>query len=153
MYPPLPILHRKCTINYKIPGTDIVLSKGQRTIISTMGLHHDPEYYPEPQQFQPDRFSDQAKTEIPQFAYLPFGDGPRNCIGKFKNNSKVSFVSNEPILGLRFGLMQSKVGLVTLIKDYEISVHSKTVDPFRFDPKTFILTTQGGMWLKAIKIQ
>lgn len=65
-----------------MPGSDITLPKGQRTIISVMGLHYDAEYYPEPHKFQPERFEDEAKQKIPPFAYLPFGDGPRNCIGK-----------------------------------------------------------------------
>lgn len=82
MYPPVPLLHRKCTIDYKIPDTEITLNKGQRTIIPVMGLHYDSEYYSEPEKFQPERFDDEAKKKIPQFAYLPFGDGPRNCIGE-----------------------------------------------------------------------
>lgn len=49
--------------------------------------------------------------------------------------------------------MQSKVGLVTLLRDYEMFVDPKTVDPLSFEPRSFILTTQGGMWLRAKKIK
>lgn len=46
-----------------------------------MGLHHDPEYFPEPEKFIPERFGDENKQSIQPYTYLPFGDGPRNCIG------------------------------------------------------------------------
>lgn len=46
-----------------------------------MGIHYDSEYYPEPDVFNPERFDEEARRKIPQFAYLPFGDGPRNCFG------------------------------------------------------------------------
>lgn len=57
-----------------------------------MGLHYDSEYFPDPHEFNPDRFDDEAKQRIPQFAYLPFGDGPRNCIGETKTLTSVDFI-------------------------------------------------------------
>lgn len=82
-HPPIPALHRKCTKDYPIPGSDFVLEEGTNTFIPVLGLHHDPDYYPDPLKFDPERFSEEAKLKPPQFAYIPFGDGPRNCIGKF----------------------------------------------------------------------
>lgn len=81
-YPPVPALHRKCVKDYPIPDSDIVLEKGTNTMIPVVGLHYDPDYYPEPSKFDPERFSEEAKQKIPQCAYIPFGDGPRNCIGR-----------------------------------------------------------------------
>lgn len=57
-------------------------------MIPIYGLHHDPQYFPEPEKFNPENFSDDSKARRPQNAYLPFGDGPRNCIG----NIKIHFV-------------------------------------------------------------
>lgn len=48
--------------------------------------------------------------------------------------------------------MQSRVGLVTLLSNYEFSVDPKTVNPLKYDPRSFILSTLGGMWLRAKKI-
>lgn len=46
-----------------------------------MGLHYDAEYYPEPEMFIPERFTDEEKQRRLPFTYLPFGEGPRICIG------------------------------------------------------------------------
>lgn len=52
-------------------------------LIPIDGLHNDPEYYPEPEKFNPERFEDGRKQQLSQSCtYLPFGMGPRNCIGK-----------------------------------------------------------------------
>jgi hypothetical protein len=82
-YPAGPRLSRECTKTYKIPGTDIVLEKGVLTIIPILGLHHDPKYYPDPEKFDPERFSEEEKAKRHHYVYLPFGEGPRICIGTF----------------------------------------------------------------------
>ena len=81
MYPPLPTLNRRCTKDYTLRDTNVVLEKGTRVLISALGLQMDPEFYPNPKKFDPDRFSEESKKMRHPFVYLPFGDGPRNCIG------------------------------------------------------------------------
>lgn len=73
------MFRRNCKA-HKIPGTDILLDKGTPVIIPFLGLHHDPEYFPDPLEFDPERFN--GKTKITPFTYLPFGEGPRMCLGK-----------------------------------------------------------------------
>jgi Cytochrome P450 len=51
-------------------------------LVPVYALHHDPDYFPDPEKFDPERFSDENKGNIKNFTYLPFGSGPRNCIGK-----------------------------------------------------------------------
>ena len=50
--------------------------------LSPMLLHRDPRWYPEPDRFDPDRFLGQRRKSLPRNAYLPFGTGPRACIGE-----------------------------------------------------------------------
>jgi cytochrome P450 family 6 len=52
---------------------------------------------------------------------------------------------------MRFGLMQTKVGLVSLLSKYQFSVSKKTPIPLVFDARTFIITALGGMWLQIRK--
>jgi cytochrome P450 len=59
---------------YTIPQGDTVL-------ISPYLLHHDPDHWPDPDRFDPDRFEAGREKERPAYAYLPFGGGPRLCIG------------------------------------------------------------------------
>jgi hypothetical protein len=81
-YPPAPVLQRQCAKSTKIRGTDVIVEKGVQILVPILGLQHDPKYYPDPERFQPERFSDEEKKKRPQFCYLPFGEGPRICIGE-----------------------------------------------------------------------
>jgi len=132
-YPPLPILNRECNTDYKIPGTNVVLKKGMPTVIPIYAIQHDPKYYPEPERFDPERFNEDEKAKRHQYVYLPFGEGPRICIG------------------MRFGLMQTKVGLVSLLSKYQLSVSKKTPIPLVLEPRSFVLSPVGGMWLQIRK--
>lgn len=75
-------LSRVCTQPYKIPDSDLVLEKGSKVIIPLYSLHHDPQYYSEPYEFKPERFTPEESKERHPFVFLPFGEGPRNCIGR-----------------------------------------------------------------------
>lgn len=81
IYPSASIFARVVTKDYTIPNTKIVLKKGTNVMVPLLGLHMDPEHFPNPTLFNPDRFAADAEHPIPPFAYLPFGDGPRSCIG------------------------------------------------------------------------
>jgi cytochrome P450 family 6 len=72
---------RECTKPITLRGTDVTVEKGMLVLVSILGLHHDPKYYPDPQKFDPERFSEAEKKKRPTFCYLPFGEGPRMCIG------------------------------------------------------------------------
>lgn len=78
-----PVLLRECTKEYTIPGTDVTIEKGTRVIVPIMGIQHDPDIYPEPEKFNPDRFNAAEREKRDRYAYIPFGEGPRICIGKF----------------------------------------------------------------------
>ncbi|XP_076223966.1 cytochrome P450 6k1 [Nomia melanderi] len=79
-YPPVAFVDRVVTTDYKIPNSDLVIEEGTPVYISMMGLHYDPEYFPEPEKYDPMRFSEERKKTRPAFTHLPFGEGPRVCI-------------------------------------------------------------------------
>jgi cytochrome P450 len=80
-YPPAAVVDRGCTQDWKVPGTDFTLKKGEGIVVPIFGLHHDPDIYPEPEKFDPERFSPENKHKINPYAFLAFGQGPRNCVG------------------------------------------------------------------------
>jgi cytochrome P450 len=79
LYPPAWIITRKCLGADRICGYEI--PPGSLMVIGVSAMHHHPAYWPDPQQFVPDRFIPEASAGRPRFAYLPFGGGPRLCIG------------------------------------------------------------------------
>nr|CAD7406662.1 unnamed protein product [Timema cristinae] len=85
-YPVVPVLSRNCTKPCTIQGTDLLVDKGMKVLIPVVGLHMDPKYYPDPLRFDPERFSEKNQKARPHFTYLPFGEGPRICIGITSSN-------------------------------------------------------------------
>ncbi len=75
---------RECTDPVDINGMHF--AKGDMVGVPIYAIHHDPHYYPEPERFHPERFYDDDKEQEnavnDAMAYLPFGYGPRNCIGR-----------------------------------------------------------------------
>lgn len=83
-YPPAPFLIRECTKDYKIPDENCTIPEGTPIIISTFGLHRDANIYEDPSEFKPERFlnSPTGGGNSKGSFYLPFGHGPRICIGE-----------------------------------------------------------------------
>ena len=75
-----------CTTDYEIPEMGVKLEKGTRVIISLLGLQRDPDHFPNPDLFDPNRFSQEEISKRDHFTSMPFGEGPRNCIGQLVNN-------------------------------------------------------------------
>ena len=80
-YPALAILNRECTKDYPVPDSKFIIEKGTAIVISLMGLHRDPKHFPDPETYNPDRFAEATKA-YNEKAFMPFGEGPRNCIGE-----------------------------------------------------------------------
>lgn len=105
-------MNRECTKDYRIPGTDITLEKGTSIIIPTFSLQRDEKYYSEPMKFDPERFfngNSNQKTSGDQ-PYLPFGDGPRICIG------------------MRMGKLSTKVAIASILHKYNVVLDEQHID-------------------------
>lgn len=74
------MLNRICTEDFEVPNTNYTIKTGTSVVISILGFSRDPKYFPEPERFWPERF-DPADKHYVENAYIPFGEGPRQCIG------------------------------------------------------------------------
>ncbi|XP_018339415.1 PREDICTED: cytochrome P450 9e2-like isoform X3 [Trachymyrmex septentrionalis] len=132
LYPIASFLDRKCVKETKLPpatpdGEPITIKPGDSIWIPNFSLHRDPKYYPHPDKFDPDRF---LNGDVDNSVYMPFGIGPRICIGN------------------RFALMQAKVMLFYLLWRCDLEPDIKTRIPMVFSKKMFLMTADGGFWLK-----
>lgn len=122
-------------MDYKVPGTDFILPKGVSAVIPVYSIHHDEDIYPDPDVFNPDRFTEEEKRKRGSMTFLPFGEGPRNCIG------------------LRFGMMQARVGMISVIQNFKISLNEKTKLPMNFSFKDLILSFSEKVYLDFVSVK
>lgn len=134
MYGPVSALIRVASRDYKINNTELTIPKDSQVMIPIYSIHHDPEIYADPEKFDPERFSDEKKKERHPMSFLPFGEGPRNCIG------------------MRFGLMQTKIGLIQLLTNFKFSPGEKTTIPMEFLASSQLLCPVNDMWLRVEKL-
>lgn len=111
----------------------MILPKGMNIWIPVYGIHHDAEFFPDPERFDPSRFNLEECERRKPFTYMPFGEGPRTCIAA------------------RFGMMETKTGLATLLMNFKFSKSDRLEVPPRFSTKHVMLTPVGGLWLKVQK--
>ncbi|XP_043283211.1 cytochrome P450 9e2-like [Venturia canescens] len=136
LFPPTPIMDRVCVKPYELPAPSAKNSKPfvvqPKTIIwmNIYGFHHDPNYFPNPETFDPERFSEENKNNIVPYTYMPFGLGPRKCIGE------------------RFALMEIKILIVQLLRHFVLKPSEKTTKDITFSKKSFDLNPERGFWTR-----
>jgi cytochrome P450 len=81
LYPPAYLLSRRALCEVEIDGYRI--PKGRVVLYAPYTLHRREEYFPEHEKFDPERFTPAREKQLPRYAYLPFGAGPRICIGMY----------------------------------------------------------------------
>lgn len=81
-YPVAGLVFRQSVSDYEIPELNLSLKKGMRFLIPVFAIQRDPNYFLDPEKFDPERFTLENKQTIQDCTYLPFGEGPRNCIGR-----------------------------------------------------------------------
>ncbi|XP_041959191.1 cytochrome P450 3A40-like [Alosa sapidissima] len=113
LYPPVPRIDRVCKKTVDVGG--VIIPKGAIVMVPTYALHRDPEIWTDPETFNPERFSKENKESIDQYTYMPFGLGPRNCIG------------------MRFALISMKLAIVELLQRFTISTCAETEIPVELD--------------------
>ncbi|KAK5643741.1 hypothetical protein RI129_007586 [Pyrocoelia pectoralis] len=108
---------------------DLYLEKGSILLFPVYPIHRDPKYYPNPEQFDPERFNEENREKINRCAYMPFGSGPRNCIAS------------------RFALMEGKLVVAEIIRHFEIVVIRKTQIPIVLSKTNFNPLPDEGIWV------
>ena len=123
-YPPLIRLNRVAEQKHQLGNTGITLNKGDTVYILVYAIHHNEEYYPSPEQFKPERFLPENRHLIKPYTYLPFGSGPRHCVG------------------MKFALLETKLALAKIITKYKFVTSKNTQIPLKFLTNRIILTVK-----------
>jgi cytochrome P450 len=104
LFPPAPMFARQPVEDVTVGEWQI--PKGSLIVVSVYALHRDPRFFPEPEQFTPDRFAPGWDERISRYSYLPFGGGPRVCIGN------------------GFAMMEARLILATVAQRWKLSLES-----------------------------
>ncbi|KAK4883201.1 hypothetical protein RN001_006520 [Aquatica leii] len=134
MHPADMFISKVCTETFTFPpptgkGADVVIEPKTPIIIPIHSLHYDPQYYPDPEVFDPDRFTKENKAKHVKGTYMPFSDGPRICLGQ------------------KFALGQIRAAMVHIVSNFEIRVNKRTIQPLQIDPTSTLVAAKGGIWL------
>ncbi|KAF5889820.1 cytochrome P450 3A30-like [Clarias magur] len=113
LYPVALRLERVCKKTVEINGQ--VIPKDSVVMVPIYALHRDPEYWPDPEAFKPERFTKENKENLEQYAYMPFGVGPRNCIG------------------MRFALVAMKLAIVEILQRFDVGLSAETKVPLELN--------------------
>ncbi len=81
LYPPAYAFSRRALRDVEIDG--YLVPTGRIVLLAPYTLHRREEYFPEPEKFDPERFTPEREKQLPRYAYVPFGAGPRICIGLY----------------------------------------------------------------------
>lgn len=130
LYPVIDTTFRRVTKDYTIPNTSIVLRKGQKMIIPIYAIHRDPDIYPEPDTFDPQRFTKEATAARHPYAWIPFASGPRHCIGA------------------RYANYTMKMALATILNGFRVRPVERTQRRMEFKLNRQILEPLENIWLQ-----
>ncbi|XP_066264682.1 cytochrome P450 3A11-like [Branchiostoma lanceolatum] len=130
LYPPgANVITRSCVEDTVVKGLNI--PKGMAIQIPVQAIHYDPERWPEPKKFIPERFTKEEREKRNPFHWLPFGAGPRNCIG------------------MRLAMMEAKIGLAKVFMKYRILPCAETQVPLKIKKHEVFPVAEDGVMLKA----
>jgi len=124
LYPPAWAIGREAIDACEIGGYRVPV--GMTIFISPWVLHRDSRYFDDPEEFRPDRWAGGLAKQLPRFAYMPFGGGPRVCIGN------------------RFAMMEAVLILATIVQQFVLEAQNERPEPF----PSITLRPKGGVWLR-----
>ena len=128
---------RRCTRDYKIPNTDIVIPKGRIVHVYFNHFVNSRKNFINPDNFDPENFNPDNKPN--KFAFMMFGQGPRACPGWCLICQCASFTLLLPLSGTRYAFLSMKIFLIKFFQKYKVIPGEKTnmgiaeVDIITFD--------------------
>ncbi|XP_055061631.2 cytochrome P450 4V8 isoform X2 [Misgurnus anguillicaudatus] len=125
LFPSVPFFARAICQDTQINGYRV--PKGANAIIVTYALHRDPRFFPDPEEFRPERFMPENSVGRHPYAYIPFSAGLRNCIGQ------------------RFAIMEEKVILASILRSFNIVACQKREDLRPLGE--LVLRPEQGIWI------
>ncbi|XP_073959253.1 cytochrome P450 6B6-like [Choristoneura fumiferana] len=132
-FPSVGFLMRSAAKKYTFPGTDLTIDKDVSVIIPSQALQTDDKYFKNPEEFNPDRFHPDNVNDITNHVFMPFGEGPRACIGE------------------RLGLMQSMAGLAAVLSEFTVAPSTNSLKIPISDPASGIVQmVKGGLPLNLV---
>uniref|UniRef100_A0A182F9V7 Uncharacterized protein n=1 Tax=Anopheles albimanus TaxID=7167 RepID=A0A182F9V7_ANOAL len=130
---PAPFLDRMCSKPYVLEDYDghkVQLRKGDGVWIPAYAIMRDPDLFPEPDRFNPERFSTDGKSTVDPATILGFGIGPRNCIGS------------------RFALMETKAVFYYLLSHFHLEMAPGTQHPIQLKVTSLAPAAEKGFWIR-----
>ncbi|XP_037518436.1 cytochrome P450 3A4 [Rhipicephalus sanguineus] len=129
LYPPVPLhLVRRCSRDTTVCGQFI--PAGVNVIVTPWLIHRDPDYWPDPERFIPDRFAEECSESHRKEAYMPFGLGPRICIGQ-----KLAFTA-------------IKLALVKVLQKFQLTLRNEATGSPTLSVPSVILVPAGGVTIR-----
>nr|XP_022914560.1 cytochrome P450 9e2-like [Onthophagus taurus] len=133
-WPPVIGVDRACTKKYTFKPTNnneksLKIYPGELIWIPVGAIHRDPKFYPNPDEFKPERFNEYNKDKIKPYTFLPFGLGPRNCIGS------------------RLALLEIKMFFFFILTKFEFVPNQKTDKNLKLKKSSFNLLEAKEIWV------
>lgn len=125
-YPALPFIDRTARTDFQFEDTDLIVEKNMSVLIPSFSLQRDENLFSNPELFDPERFSDDS-INSDGLSFIPFGEGPKYCIGK------------------RLGILIVSMVLSHIVLNFKLEKCTKTPEKIEFEPRSFVLSSKVGL--------
>ncbi|XP_039751411.1 cytochrome P450 9e2-like [Pararge aegeria] len=132
LYPAYSVITRKCVKTYTFPGKNLLIDKGVTINLPVEAIHRDEKYYEGAKDFNPERFS--KSDDFSKLTYLPFGAGPRKCIGE------------------QLALRIIRAVTANILRKYQIGICDSTPEKIKVTDHNFLRIVDNDVWLRFLPI-